>query len=71
MCIFKTSTILRKKKWCALKKIYEERACHPNGDHGYMKMCQRRSSHIVVYAFMGEQSARLHQASTIKKGVPS
>jgi hypothetical protein len=39
MCIFKTSTILRKKKWCALKKIYEERACHPNGDHGYMKIC--------------------------------
>ena len=43
-------------------------ACLSYGDHGYVKMHRKRSSPIVEY---GEQLARLHQASTIKKGVPS
>jgi hypothetical protein len=40
----------------------------PYGDHGYVKMRQKRSSPIVEY---GEQLARLHQESTIKEGIPS
>jgi hypothetical protein len=36
--------------------------------HGYVKICLKRVSPIVEY---GEQSARLHRASSIKKGGPT
>ena len=72
-CIFKTSTRWRKKKWCASSRWAIPMrswawACHPYGVHGYVKMRRIRSSPIVDY---GGALARLHQASTIKKGVPS
>jgi hypothetical protein len=43
-------------------------ACSRFGDNGYMYIVLRVS---LPYWIMGEQSARLHQASAIKKGIPS
>ena len=43
-------------------------ACHPYGDHGYVKICLKES---LSHRSMGEQLSGLHQASAIKKGVPS
>ena len=34
-------------------------ACHPYGDHGYVKICLKES---LSHRIMGEQLARLHQA---------
>jgi hypothetical protein len=42
--------------------------CHLYFDHRYVKECLKRVSPIVEYE--GEIT-RLHQASTIKKGVPT
>jgi hypothetical protein len=39
-------------------------ACHLYCDHGYVKICLKSVFPIVEY---GEQFARLHQASSIKK----
>ena len=39
-------------------------AWHPHGDHGYMKICLKKS---LSHRSMGEQFASLHEASAIKK----
>jgi hypothetical protein len=43
-------------------------ACIPFGGNGYVKIFPRE---YFPYWIMGEQSARLHQASAIKKGILS
>jgi hypothetical protein len=40
-------------------------ACHPHGDHGYVKTWPKKKS--LSHRSMGEQFASLQQASTIKK----
>ena len=39
-------------------------ACHPHGDHGYVKTCPKKR---LSHKSMGEQFASLQQANVIKK----
>ena len=73
MCTFKASSSWRMKKWGASSRWASRRdpmlvACHPHGDHGYVKTCTKRS---LSHRSMGEQFGSPHQASVIKKEGPS
>ena len=56
------------RKVLQMAKDQRFEACHPHGDHGYVKTCTKRS---LSRRSMGGQFGSLHQASVIKKEGPS
>ena len=67
ICTFKTSSWSRMKKWRASSRWASRRdhmleACHPHGDHWYMKTCPKKK---LSHKSMGEQFASLQQASSL------
>ena len=73
MCIVKTSSWWKMKKWAQDQDEPSRRDrmledCHPHDVHGYVKTFPKD---WFSHRSMGEQLSSLHQASAIKKGVPS